>query len=132
MNAKVGKIAFLVMLALVLIAATVGEASAGNLETPRSFCQAWANEPYKSGSSIKGSGGATCSTSGTIKIVVEVRDRSVNPIQVGRVTKTCNNATSCSATASIPYDSGHSYDTVAPGKRGVWEGLWISDQVTFP
>lgn len=60
-------------------------------------CTPYANTPYLSGSNVVASGSAYCSTTETIKVVVQLK---INGTVIASNTKTCSNTQQCSTTAS--------------------------------
>jgi hypothetical protein len=75
-------------------------------------CTTYANNPYKSGSTVLGSGGVSCLYSHpVIQVVVTVYDVTAG-VRSSQGTKSCPGGTSCSVNSgTVPYISGHYYRT---------------------
>ena len=101
-------------------------------EGVEAFCQTWSNNPYRSGTVVKGTGGVSCSsTVAQIKVVVQIRDSSGRVTQPA-VTVTCSNQSNCSATATLSYTGGLNYETLTSGYVGTWNGYYQSDSIYIP
>ena len=125
MNRKLLLIAAGITILVALLMST-GDALAGGQSDQRYFCQAWANDPYKYGSEVRGTGGATCTTTmSQIYVVVQLKD------SYGRNDwdyNTCYNTNSCTATASLSYVSNRQWQTRTSGYIGdFWEGYFETD-----
>ncbi len=94
-------------------------------EGSRTYCEAYAGNPYKSGSTVYGLGYVSCTTEvSRITVVVQVRDRGSSCEAVERstnpaATNTCYDTDYCAATASLSYQANQYYDTVT---SGYWPG----------
>ena len=75
-------------------------------------CTTYANDPFKSGSSVLGSGGVSCLyTQSVIQVVVTVYDVTAGN-RSSQGTNSCPGGSSCSATSgTVSFVSGHSYRT---------------------
>lgn len=128
---KVFKKLFVIAMITILAATFFTSSRALAQETsPKYFCHAWANDPKRSGSnSVIGKGGASCTTTmDEIYVVVQLED---NVNGVAWANNTCHNTTSCSATATLPYYSGRTYQTSASGYVGnLWNGYYETNFVT--
>lgn len=122
-------VAVLVAVGINLMAASAGLAD--DNDGIDSFCQAWANSPYKNGSVVYGTGGVSCSTAvARIHVVVQVENSAgghTNPAEE----EYCYNASSCQVTASLGYTPDLLYRTSASGYVGIWNGWYGSDWEDF-
>jgi len=101
----------------------------------RTYCEAYAGNPYRSGSNVYGVGYVACTTSvSTLTVVVQVRDRGNSCGNVLRetspaATNTCYNTSYCEVTASLSYQSNKYYDTVTSGYFPGGNDFYASDCV---
>ena len=101
----------------------------------RAYCEAYAGNPYRSGSNVYGVGYVACTTSvSTLTVVVQVRDRGDSCGNVLRqtspaATHTCYNTSYCEVTASLSYQSNKYYDTVTSGYFPGGNDFYASDCV---
>ena len=141
MNKKAIKIIAVLFLGFITIAAN---ARSNTLypnvseESVDSYCAASSSSPYRSGSTVYGTGGLYCTqTVGQIRVVVQVRDRnSLNGPIIRQTTpakeKICYNTSSCSITADLSYIGGRYYDTATSGYFGLQSSYDQSNQVYIP
>ena len=66
-----------------------------------------------------------------LKVNVQIRDCTT--LASGPTsTNTCYSTNSCSTIATMPYTSGHYYQTVVSGYVGSWQAYYQSGCVYFP
>lgn len=131
MNTSWSKLLIAVLVAVGISLMGASATLAGESDGIESFCQAWANNPYKNGSVVYGTGGVSCSTAvAQIHVVVQVENSAggrTNPA----AEKYCYNTSSCQVTASLGFTSGLLYRTSTSGYVGMWNGWYGSDWVDF-
>lgn len=105
-------------------------------EGSKSYCEAYAGNPYRSGSNVYGVGYVACTTSvSTLTVVVQVRDRGNSCEDVvlretlPAATHTCYNTSYCEVTASLSYQANQYYDTVTSGYFPGGNDFYASDCV---
>lgn len=127
---KLIHILFAVSICIVLSALPLINAlSAAEPDVPMD-CGVWANNPYKSGSVVKGTGMVSCDTThASIRVVVDVWDGVRPP---GYKTNICYNASYCEATAEKGYTPGRSWITRVSGYVYTWQGYYQTDWIYIP
>lgn len=119
MNKKVVQILIVLLIGITLVAASplpsIDESDGGG---SKSYCVATAYNPVKWGDAVRGYGNVSCtSTMASIRIVVQLKDRTTSPDRERTTDITCYNTTSCSAAAYLTLVgySGHEYKTFVSG-----------------
>jgi hypothetical protein len=127
---KYSRIVLAVSICVVLLSLPLINAlSAAEPDTPVD-CGVWANNPFKSGSVVKGKGIVSCATNhASIRVVVDVWDGVGSP---GYAEKTCYNANYCDATAQKQYTPGRSWITRTSGYVGGWQGYYQTNWIYIP
>lgn len=133
MNKKVVQFLIVLLLGIILISASpLPSIGGGDSGETKSYCVATAYNPVKWGDAVRGYGNVTCTTTvSSIRIVVQLKDRTTSPDRVRTVEKTCPNTTTCSIAAYLTLlgYSGHEYKTFVsgyyPGYSTYDETYWI-------
>lgn len=135
------KVGYSILALLMIFTLTAASSQPTNLTTYttddglRAYCEAYAGNPYRSGSNVYGVGHVACTTSvSTLTVVVQVRDRGNSCGIVLRetfpaATHTCYNTSYCEVTASLSYQSNKYYDTVTSGYFPGGNDFYASDCV---
>ena len=135
------KIVYSILALLMIFTLTAASSQPNNLTTYTTddglsaYCEAYAGNPYRSGSNVYGVGYVACTTTvSTLTVVVQVRDRGNPCDKVLRetspaATNTCYNTNYCAVTASLPYQANKYYDTVTSGYYPGGNDFYASDCV---